>query len=374
MVYGNKSMSRIMFLVPKLESGGIEQLAKQWYKKIEENGMKYSFVVLNEGGKSFDFFSNKGYEIFVLKPLAEVGVWGFAKQFYSLLIKEKFDIIHIPASRTSWIVLLLSWLAGCKKRIIHAHTNYYNATKGGDSGKIGLCIIRFLNNKFSTCRLAASVSAAKYCYGEKNDAIVIRNGIDLNKFTFSEQKRNEFRKKMGLEDCFIIGNVGRFTEQKNQKFCIDILSELKKNYSNDCKLLLMGEGKDESMLRDYARRNFLESDVLFGGTTDDLSGFYAAIDAFVFPSLFEGLGIVAVEAQCEGLMTYISEYVPEDSIVSTSVRRLSLSDGAQIWAKVIWENKNKRAYEAVSVVRESGFDEDETVEKIISTYLRELND
>ena len=358
-----------MFLLPKLGSGGLEQLAKQWYSVIENYGMKYCFVVLNEGGETSNFFANKNYDIFTLSPIGKIGVCEFIKQFYTLLRKEKFDIVHVPASRTSWIVLAISMLTGCKKRIIHAHTNYYNAAEGNASGKICLKLIQILNKMFATCRLTASNSAAEYCYGCKNDAIMVRNGIDTKKFTFSESKRNAIRGNLGLNDCFVIGNIGRFTEQKNQKFCIDVLCELKKNYSVNCKLLLVGEGKDELMLKDVVHKNNLDSDVFFLGTKDDPSSFYSAMDAFVFPSLFEGLGIVAIEAQCEGLMTYISEYVPEDAVVSSNAKRIPLSDGAKTWAKNIWENRKNRMRNAVLDVVKSGYEFNDSVKKMVEVYM-----
>jgi len=366
-------MKKIMFFVPKLGSGGIEQLAKQWYKAVENYGMKYSFVVMSEGGVSYDFFVERGYDVFAMKSARSIGFLNFLKQFFNLFIQEKFDIIHVPASRTSWILLALALITGCKARIIHAHTNFYNAADGRSSSKLSLRVIQILNNAFASCRLTGSKAAAEYCFGKMKKNVLIRNGIDTNKFVFSEDKRNNIRENLNLKDYFLIGNVGRFTEQKNQMFCVDILSELKKDYSSNCKLLLMGEGKDETILKEYARKKNVESDVLFLGITDDLSYFYSAIDAFVFPSLYEGLGIAAVEAQCEGLMTYVSEYVPDDAIASSSAQVISLSEGAKSWAKIIWSNRTKREKKAVEYVKKSGYDQNESIKKLMEVYLVELN-
>ena len=156
------TMRKIMFLLPKLGSGGLEQLAKQWYSVIENYGMKYCFVVLNDGGESFDFFAKKNYDIFALKSIKKIGVWMFVKQFYKLFNEEKFDIVHIPASRTSWIILAISMFSGCKKRIIHAHTNYYNATQGSASGK--MCLKRTIVLWKSSQLFDLSLNIIKFIY------------------------------------------------------------------------------------------------------------------------------------------------------------------------------------------------------------------
>lgn len=367
-------MKNILFVSPQLASGGIEQLAKQWAPVAKEQGFLYVFSVTVEGGSTYEYFRNGGYKIISTKAIGECGIRQFISQYIRIIKENKIDIIHIPASLSSGFILLAAFLSGCKKRIVHAHTNFYNTNGSKTSSSIELFFARTLNNVFSTDCLSGSESAAEYCFGKKHNYLLIKNGINIEKFRFKSKKREEKRKELNIEDSFVIGNIGRFTYQKNQRFVIRILKVLCEKYNSNCKLIFLGEGEDELKLRDCIRSNNLEDNVLFLGTDSDLSSYYQAMDAFVFPSLFEGLGIAAVEAQASGTLTYISENVPDDAIISSSTKKISLSEGEERWADVIWSNRLNRNENGYNDAVNAGYSENDTIQQVIDVYKRDSND
>ena len=359
---------RILFVSPALANGGIEQLARQWEDAVKKHGHTYVFAVLNYGGDTFDYFKSLGYKIYILKTVGDIGVVGFVKQYYKLIKAERIDVIHIPASPTSALALFAAMCAGCKNRIIHAHTNLYNTLTGKKWSGLKIKQFQWMNIFFSTTRLTGSSAAADYCFGRGcKDTILIKNGIDLDKFVFSNENRNKLRKNLNIENDFVIGSVGRLTYQKNQGYVIDICKSIN-SQGTICKLLILGEGEDEIRLKKKVEELELEDKVFFLGVTDDLSQFYNAMDAFVFPSRFEGLGIAAVEAQSCGTACYLSEYVPKDAIITEQTRVISISEDPSTWAKMILKDGGQRNMKGVEEARKAGYDRDRTISQLLDVY------
>lgn len=363
-------MKKVLFIVPQLGSGGIEKLVRQWYPEAKRNGIEYIFSVIVAGGKAYDFFSEQDCKIMKMEDIRSIGIRRFLLQYYKIIKKEKIDILHIPASPTAFLVMITACIAGCRNRIIHAHTNFYNSKNNKRWNKYGVLIFQVMNNIFSTLRITCSDSAANYCFGNfrKNTIVMLKNGIDINKYTYLEELREKKRKELHVENDFVIGNVGRFTYQKNQSFVIEILRELLK-YNQNCKLILFGEGEDEQRLHKLVEKYGLQKKVLFLGVKSNLEAYYQAMDAFVFPSRFEGLGIAAVEAQAVGTLTYISEFVPDDTIISDSTIRLSLEQSPEKWAEIIWRRRELRNLRGKEEVIQNGYNQEETIKKMIDIYL-----
>ena len=185
---------------------------------------------------------------------------------------------------------------------------------------------------------------------------MLPNGIETERFQFDLRKRNAFRTKYDLQGKLVVGNIGRLCYQKNQTFLLDVFSRLQSMQPNS-KLLLVGAGDEEHILRDKARRLHIEEDVLFYGTTTTPEETLWAMDIFVFPSLFEGLGIVAIEAQTAGLPVFCSEAIPKEAYVTEQMHQIPLSEGAENWAKQIseWQPIQDRI-ESMFKVRQAGFD------------------
>ena len=224
--------------------------------------------------------------------------------------------------------------------------------------------------------MACSDEAGRWLFGDVvvggNRYKTIRNAINPDRFQYNEAIREKIRKKLGLNDAFVIGHIGRFTEVKNHSFLIDILYELRIR-GVDAYLLLVGDGDEKSRIQKKAKGLNVYNFVMFLGGRTDTEKLYQAMDLFVFPSLWEGLGIAAIEAQATGLRCIVSDGVPDIvDIGSNLVTRISLKKDVKIWTDEILKLKSKE-YERCSqieAIRAAGFDVKVNADKMEHFYRR----
>ena len=172
-----------------------------------------------------------------------------------------------------------------------------------------------------------------------NEVSVIRNGIDLERFANVSISQKEKRKELGIpEDAYVVGQVSRFTYQKNPEFTVKVFSELLKKKEN-AYLLLIGRGKQETELRKQVQQLGIEDKVRILVSRDDIPELLKAMDVFVLPSRFEGFGIVLVEAQAAGLPCVVSESVPSQVYLSKKVNKLNLNDSTDLWVDTLLNPK-----------------------------------
>ena len=205
-----------------------------------------------------------------------------------------------------------------KKIIIHSHIAEKN--NSNMSNRIRqMLTIRQLNKKMRNLPIvywACSEAAGKWLFGPKKKFEIIKNGIDVSKFEFNLNWRKIHRENLGIKkDDFVIGNVARLCDQKNHSFLMKVFCEAKKSIQ-DAKLILIGSFQDKKIYKeicDCISKNGLENSVFLLGERIDVNEFYSAMDVFLFPSKFEGFGIVAIEAQVSGLPVYFSNSIPSDA-------------------------------------------------------------
>ena len=200
------------------------------------------------------------------------------------------------------------------------------------------------------------------------DFRVIPNAIDLRAFAFDNQKRKTVRQNLGIgEDDFVIGHIGRFTPQKNHAFLLDVFAEVTKRKPN-AKLLLLGDGELRRYVEDKAEKMQLQDRVIFLGARKDVADIINAFDVFVFPSTYEGLGIVLIEAQANGLYSVCSGVVPNQAILTAYVKKLSLYDDASVWAGHVLNVDSMRNDAGDALVR-AGFDIRSAAKNLQEFYL-----
>ena len=251
---------------------------------------------------------------------------------YKIFKKKQYEMVHshLDYFMNSY-VCFLAMLAGIKKRIAHHHQAYTLLPK--QSIKLAICkalgaIMRIPSKWFATNWLACSEAAAVDGWGcgavQKGKVIILPNAIDVTRFEFNMFARQEIRDKYGIaENDFVVGHIGRFYPQKNHEFLIDIFAELHKQKTNT-KLLLLGDGPLQENIKQKVQMLGLSNDVIFAGLQNNSAPFYSAMDVFAFPSLWEGLGIVLIEAQYNGLPCIASMHVPKEAQISSNILFLKL--------------------------------------------------
>ena len=192
-------------------------------------------------------------------------------------------------------------------------------------------------NDVATDLFACSKAAGEFYYGKEavdsGKVKIIPNAINLEKYKFNEATRNKVRKELNIEDKFVIGHIGRMAPQKNQKFLLKIFSEVKKE-KNNAILLMIGDGLLKSEIQKEINKLNIKDSVLLLGVRDDIPQLLMAMDVFVLPSLFEGLGIVAVEAQAVGLKCILSNRVPRE-VDCGNCEFIGLEESVDIWNKFV---------------------------------------
>lgn len=295
--------------------------------------------------------------------------------FCELIKKRAYDVIHVNAFHGGLLYYLyLAKKAGIPVRIAHSHCAALHRDH-----LFGLKMIihetsKALFLRYATMRWACSKRAAEFlflqCGKESADFRIIPNGIDSARFQINTAERNAMRERLGLTGSLVIGNVGRLSREKNQEFLLQVFHEVL-NIHPESYLALVGEGKERTRLEAEAKRLGVEDRVIFCGVLDRVEQMLWIMDVFAFPSLFEGLGIAAIEAQAAGLPVVCSDAVPREAAVLPSAKYLPLDCGAAKWAAALCESGKTTAdrEHGVRMVTEKGYDAADVAKQIQTIYL-----
>ncbi len=282
------------------------------------------------------------------------------KDFFDKHAKEYDTIWENVSSLANIDYLKYAKKYGIKRRIIHCHNS-----QNMDSFLRGL-LHRFNKpfiSKYATDFWSCSNEASSWFYSKKiidsDKYLLVHNAIDTDKFRFNKTVRDEYKKQLGLENKLVIGNIGRFHFQKNHPFIIKVFNEIYKQ-NKDSELLLIGTGPDEDAIKQTVKELDLENCVRFLGARDDVPNLMQVMDVFLFPSVFEGLPVVLVEAQTAGLKIYTSKGKITDEVIldKENVKFISLEDGEIEWSKqILEENVNPgNRLERYKLVQDAGYD------------------
>lgn len=358
----------------KWESGGIESFLHNVIKQMDLSRLEIDIVAAQICESVFTAeLEKKGVRFYELSG-SQRKLGQNHKLFKQLLKERQYDVVYLNIFQgLSLYYAYLAKKAGVPIRIAHSHN-----TALRQSGTRWLKLIvhnlaKRMLAKNATEYWACSRAAAEFMFPqsilEKRQYEFIPNGIDIEKFRFDNEVRKKIRKDLEIEDKFVIGNVGRLCHQKNQEFLLEVFAKLQSERPESM-LLLVGEGEMKANLQRQAESLGITDKVIFYGVTDTVEQLLLAMDLFVFPSRFEGLGIVAVEAQAAGLPVVCSDRVPDEAVVTDLVRKVDLSSSADVWADNILHCQatiDRRVFN--EQVRKSGFAVADVAGRIEKVYL-----
>lgn len=358
--------------------GGIETYLIEQYRHIDKSKFKYDFV--NITGEYDIAFQNEilssGSQIFNIisrhkNPIKHY--WQWIKLMWDH--KGEYDIIVYNTNSLDYIFpIFISFFGGIKNRIIHSH-NSDNVKKKNIFRNILNKFNFILMKLFATKYFACSQLAGEWMFRRKDGFHIIHNAIDTKKFIYDSKIRDEVRKKFHLEGKFVLGHIGRFAEQKNHHYLIDIFYQLAKCNDKFILLLIGSEIEENSTYKEIQKKVIdlgLEHKVYFLGSRNDINHLLLAIDCFVLPSFFEGLGTVSIEAQVSGLKCYISDTIPNEVNITGNVVFLPLND-VNVWSETIYNdyksNNINRYTDGVYLIQQAGYDINYEVKKIEKLFL-----
>lgn len=358
-------MKKILHVISTLEQGGTEAVVLNYFNHIDKEKVMFDFLVVWGKKKGFheDYLLSMGCRIFKMQNGPDK-FFAHGKELKCFFQNQKYDVVHIHAmSSLRYRVAKAAKKNGVKTVIYHSHNS---------SNESHLLIHKLLKgrlNRWCDYKFACSKAAGRYMYNGSFQ--VINNAIDINHYSFNENYRNELKQKYGLENKFVIGNIGRLTEVKNQQFLIKLSKYIESRIDNYI-IFCIGDGEQRDNLDSCIKNNGLEKKVVLAGAVGcEVYKYYSLFDCLAFPSKFEGLSMVLIEAQSNGLSVVASDRISSEHKICDNFKFISIEEKEEnyiMWADAIETLNNKRV-SSLAMLTEAGFDIKVEAQKLQEFYL-----
>lgn len=363
-------MDNILILPGGLQIGGAEKIAADISKYAPKGKYCFHYIVFegldNVYGAEIE---SRGGKVFTI-PSPSKGYKQYRRFLGDLMDKYHYKAVHSHTMFNSGINLSVAKKHGVPIRICHSHTTKTETNISFKRNMYHKYMRRMILNN-ATDLFACGVEAGNWLYGEtefKKRGKVIHNGIDVDLFAYNETFRQEIRKKLGLEEKFVIGHSGSFFPVKNQQYLIEIMSELLLKKPNAI-LLLIGEGYEMSRLQEFVIKKKISEHVMFYGPTLEMYKLINSFDVFAFPSLREGTPLALLEAQANGIPCVISDRIPEDVIITDLIFATPLED-RNAWVENICNCQRSDSVHYHKLMKESGYNVSNAFSVVYQTYGR----
>ena len=361
---------RVLQVVTIMNRGGLETMLMNYYRKIDRNKIQFDFIVhREERGDYDDEIEDMGGRIYRMCPIKPGNYRKYFKQLDEFFTNNKeYNVVHSHINENSGFILKYAKKHNVDCRIAHSHL----ADLKLDYKYLFRLYGRKNLNPNVTDYFACSVDAGKWLFkNPKKNVVVLNNAVDTNLFKLNSEKRERVRKELKIEGKFVIGHVGRFNPQKNHEFLIKVFNEILK-IKEDAVLLLIGEGYLQEKIKEQVKDLGIEENVKFLGLRTDISDLMQGMDLFFFPSLFEGLPVVLVEAQAVGLKCVTSTGVTKESDLTNSIEFYDLDLSPREWAEKIVSLNTDRMNNS-EILKEKGYDSSTNIKWLVDFYSKYYN-
>lgn len=366
-------MERIAVIMGKMHSGGKKNLVMEYYRHIDKSKIQFDFICDSDSNAiPTEEIEDMGGRVYVISPYQNI--IKNMHEMYNIIKRNNYKIVHGYNNTMNVFAMFVAKIANVPIRINESIS--MGADKGDWKNNIKK-MLRPFSKLFSNVYMANGETCGRWQFGdkiyEKDKVKIFKTIINTESNGYSKELRDNTRKKYGItEDCIVIGHIGRLTEQKNSVFLIDIFNEIVKKNSN-ARLILVGDGNLKKQVLKRISSYGISDYVIYLGRTEKIYELYNAMDVFLLPSLYEGLPVVGIEAQCTGLPVFFSDAVPKESSPCDDLGFfISLKNNAEEWADIILTNtielaKNRR--ERKAELKRYGFDSDTEANKLGEYYL-----
>ena len=365
-------MIRVLQVIGSMNRGGAENMIMNLYRAIDREKVQFDFVENSSGPAAFDEEIHAlGGRIYRCPHYNGKNHFAYVKwwnTFFSEHPREHL-IVHGHLGSTAAIYLSIAKKNGVYT-IAHSHNTRTQVNLNEITYAIYSYPVRFIADQHFACSKAAGVSR----YGRKigNDprrCIILNNAINTDSFRFNKSERDVMRDRLRISDKIVIGHVGRFSEQKNHSFLLQVFKNIVSKVPSAV-LLLVGDGTLRGSIEKYIADHNLGENVILAGVQSSVSPYYQAMDLFLFPSLYEGLPVTLVEAQTSGLPCVISDKVPSESILSPDLVTVQhLNQSPEQWADHVLMRLTEHRTDHSEVIKSCGYDISETAKWLEVFYL-----
>ncbi|WP_303104042.1 glycosyltransferase family 1 protein [Megamonas funiformis] len=360
---------RVLQIIGFVCGGGVESVIMNYYRNIDRKKIQFDFVIDGYEKTSIeDEIISLGGKVYKVEPYTK-NIFENIYQVYRIIKSNNYKIVHSNMNTLSVFSLFAAWLAGAKVRILHNHST---AIKNEKVRSIIKYILRPFAVLFANKYMACSKLAGEWMYGKKKmqsgKVKILNNAIDVNAFAYNENLRKKMRADLNISNnTLVIGHVGRFMYQKNHDFLIDIFKDIHEKKENSL-LLLIGEGPLRKIIEEKVKSYDLQNNVKFLGLRKDVRNLYNVMDIFILPSWYEGLPVVSVEAQANGLLCFVSDRVSNECNISSSINFINIDKGAKFWSEKILNSRIVRNKNAKQELIINNFEIKNVISKLITFY------
>lgn len=378
----DNSIKRVLHVVSDMHRGGAETMIMNLYRNIDRSKLQFDFIChyikgdvdgINKRADYYDEIEKLGGRIFKVPSLGTSNPIEYTLNIKKVINKNgPFKAIHVHTNKQSGFALLGARLAGIKNRIIHSHT-----TEWVNFNKIYISTLKFIMKsnatKYCACGVDAGVNAFDIKDIDNSEVNLLSNAIDINNFINVDRSTvNKLKHQLDINDeTKIIGHIGRFSEEKNHKFIIQLAKELNKN-NRDFVILLIGTGPLENEIKSLIRENNLNSNVKILGVREDIDILMNLFDVFILPSVFEGLPLVTVEAQSAGTRCIVSDSVSNEVDMGLGlVKQLPIhNESLDKWESEIFDEQSIELSkeEILEKITLKGYNVKQNVNKLYELY------
>ena len=325
-------MKRLLCILSSLDAGGAETFMMKIFRSLPDD-CKIDFIVSAKSGFYEKEVLELGGRIFRVPLRTKQPIKTF-KAIYDVVKDNRYThVLKLCDTPIGVYDLLAAKMGGAKVVCVRS------CNAGSSNSKLGTLVNDFLRpflNIMTDVKIAPSRLAAEFTFGkaevEAGKVKFIHNGVDLNVYKFDKDNREKIRREFIIADeQLVIGHIGRFNQQKNHKFLIEVFAEVLKQ-KPDALLMLVGDGEKKNEIKEQIKALGIEESVIFTGIRSDVPELLSAMDVFVLPSFYEGMPNTVIEAQATGLPCVIADTITEEAEVTECVNFMSLSDSAESWA------------------------------------------
>lgn len=362
---------KILHIMASCSKGsGVAQVIMRYYRQMQTE-VTFDFLVYWDVEDSFkEEIEQYGGRVYVEGKPGIGQMAGFARRFDEILTEHEgeYTAVHLHELYLNSVLFPVAKKHNIARRIAHSHTTKFSEVwLNSLRNRVLFYPVRFLATDFMACSYSAGEMAfgRKICNGPRFD--IIKNAIDPSKNLYAQEARERILKEFGIDSGLVVGHVGRFSPQKNHFFLLDVFFEVQK-IMEDAKLLLVGDGPRFYEVKKKAEELGIGHKVIQTGVRSDVGALLSGMDVFVLPSIFEGLGNVLIEAQCNGLPCIASNVVPQEAAVLSNYQTLALEQPAKEWAQAIIACANGREAQPQKYLEQAGYDIVAAAKKMLQKY------
>ena len=352
---------KVLLVVGRMQGGGVESFVMSYFRQLHDK-VDFTFMCFDDSTLiPYEEIESLGSKV-VLVPHPK-HFFKFNKAMSEHLKNNQYDIVHSHVNTLSIFPLRIAKKYNCPIRIAHSHSS---SSKKEFLRHIAKSIFRLFSKKYANVYFTCSEAAGRFQFGNKaydeGKVIFIKNAIDVKKFLFNENDHNEVREKLGISsEEYVVGTVGRLVSAKNHYFLISLAKTLP-----NFKFLIVGGGSMHDELCNKIVEDKLDNIEVVDSTLP-IEKYYSCFDMFVMPSLYEGFGLAAIEAEANGLYALLSTNIPQETLMTGYGKYLPIGESnLEVWKEEIEKKPNRECHPEKII--QAGYDIKVAALELLSIY------